>query len=194
MHRAEPQKFDWAGDRPLTRECWRVRHSNHPRPRVVLRFGLNLDGTMGHEKVRFRLLGLLSSPRTPIVLFIALLAAAFSCKITPHIDEAKAAVERFHQRLDAEQYSAIYSETDDSFRRVTSQADFINLLSAIHRKLGRERSKQVTGWAASTSFTTIVFHTKFADGDAVERFKWRMINGKAWLTYYNINSNALVVK
>ena len=132
------------------------------------------------------------------LFFLVLLASTSSCNIAQHVtqrfDEATAAVERFHQRLDSEQYAAIYMDTNDTFRKATSEAEFTQLLSAIHRKLGATQSKQSAGWNVKTTSTTVVYRTKFAEGDATEQFRWRMDEGKAWLEYYNINSNALIVK
>ena len=45
-------------------------------------------------------------------------------------------VEQFHAQLDSEQYASTYTATDEKFHQVTSEADFVRLLLAIHRNLG----------------------------------------------------------
>jgi hypothetical protein len=148
--------------------------------------------------MRDSLFGSRSSDSVLGVLLLVLVASTSSCNIAQHVtqqfNDATAAVERFHQRLDSEQYAAIYLDTDDAFRKVTSEKEFTQLLSAIHRKLGATQSKQSAGWNVTTTSTSVVYRTKFAEGEATEQFRWRMDNGKAWLVYYNINSNALIVK
>jgi hypothetical protein len=148
--------------------------------------------------MRDSLFGSRSSDSVLGVLLLVLVASTSSCNIAQHVtqqfNDATAAVERFHQRLDSEQYAAIYLDTDDTFRKATSEKEFTQLLSAIHRKLGPTQSKQSAGWNVTTTSTTVVYRTKFAEGEATEQFRWRMDNGKAWLVYYNINSNALIVK
>jgi hypothetical protein len=148
--------------------------------------------------MRDSLFGSRSSDSVLGVLLLVLVASTSSCNIAQHVtqqfNDATAAVERFHQRLDSEQYAAIYLDTDDTFRKATSEKEFTQFLSAIHRKLGPTQSKQSAGWNVTTTSTTVVYRTKFAEGEATEQFRWRMDNGKAWLVYYNINSNALIVK
>jgi|CZKS01.1.fsa_nt_gi hypothetical protein len=148
--------------------------------------------------MRDSLFGSRSSDSVLGVLLLVLVASTSSCNIAQHVtqqfNDATAAVERFHQRLDSEQYAAIYLDTDDAFRKVTSEKEFTQLLSAIHRKLGATQSKQSAGWNVTTTSTSVVYRTKFAEGEATEQFRWRMDNGKAWLLSYNINSNALIVK
>ena len=148
--------------------------------------------------MRDSLFGSRSSDSVLGVLLLVLVASTSSCNIAQHVtqqfNDAPAAVERFHQRLDSEQYAAIYLDTDDTFRKATSEKEFTQHLSAIHRKLGATQSKQSAGWNVTTTSTAVVYRTKFAEGEATEQFRWRMDNGKAWLVYYNINSNALIVK
>lgn len=123
-----------------------------------------------------------------------LLIVAPGCKVSPRVNEAEAAVQTFHQRLNSEQYSTIYLNTDETFRRTTSEVEFNQLLSAIHRKLGDTQVGDVQGWTVSPTIAAIVYRTKFAGGTATERFRWRIGDGKAWLVYYKIDSNALVIK
>ena len=134
-------------------------------------------------------------PQAHECIFLAMLTAlTVGCRVSPRVEEAKSAIERFHRRLDSEQYAAIYSDTDDAFRASTSEKEFTDLLSAIHRKLGRTQSVKVDGWTVNASRAAVVCHTKFAEGVATERFRWRFDDKRTWLIYYNINSNALIVK
>lgn len=112
---------------------------------------------------------------------------------------AKRNVGQFHAQLDTEQYAAIYAACDDKFHRATSELDFVKLLETIHRKLGSVQASSLrnTGiaWFAGQGATvTLVYDTKFSEGNASERFVWHIRNESAALYSYNINSNDLITK
>jgi hypothetical protein len=64
---------------------------------------------------------------------------------TKSIALAKESVDRFHSQLDFEQYSAIYAAADGKLHAATTEADFIKLLQAIHRKLGNVQNSSLKG-------------------------------------------------
>ena len=112
---------------------------------------------------------------------------------------AKDSVGMFHAQLDAEQYSSIYSTTDEKFHQVTTEADFTKLLQAIHNKLGTVQQSNLRnerlGWyAGQGAAVTLVYDTKFADGAGTEQFVWHISGGQATLYGYHINSNDLITR
>jgi len=116
-----------------------------------------------------------------------------------NIQLAQDSVGLFHAQLDTEQYSSIYSGTDEKFRSATTELEFTKLLQAVHNKLGtvRESNLQNTGvaWFAGQGATvTLVYHTKFSDGAGSEQFVWHIKDSQATLYSYRINSNDLIAK
>ncbi len=109
----------------------------------------------------------------------------------------RAAVAKFHQQLDAEQYDQIYAEADPALRQASTHRDFIALMSAVHRKLGK--IQDATGesfnvnWGTSGTQVRMSYKTKFAGGDAEETFVWHVVADRPLLLNYNINSNALII-
>jgi hypothetical protein len=118
---------------------------------------------------------------------------------TKSVDLAKQSVGMFHAQIDTEQYAAVYAACDEKFHQATSESDFVNLLGAVHRKLGTVQQSNLrnTGiaWFSGQGATvTLVYDTKFSDGTAIEKFVWHIKDENASLYTYNINSNELVTK
>jgi hypothetical protein len=122
-----------------------------------------------------------------------------SCGSSKNIQLAKDSVGMFHAQLDTEQYSTIYETADDKFHSAISEAEFVKLLQAVHSKLGtvKESSLRNTGvaWFAGQGYTvTLVYDTKFSDGDGSEQFVWHVKDNQPTLYGYHINSNDLIAK
>ena len=103
--------------------------------------------------------------------------------------------------LDAEQYTDIYSGTDDIFKNATSETQFTEVLQAVHRKLGvvvstaqtSIYSREQAGTNAG-SYLSLTYKTEFAQGSATESFNWRVVDGKVHLAGYNIQSSLLITR
>jgi hypothetical protein len=106
-------------------------------------------------------------------------------------------VQRFHQQLNGEQYETICAEADPGFRSGEEHDTLIKFLSAVHRKMGdagESKLKRLNVNATTNgTFTTAVYETKFAKGQATETFTWIKAGGGLKLRSYNINSMALIV-
>jgi hypothetical protein len=118
---------------------------------------------------------------------------------TKSVDLAKQSVGMFRAQVDTEQYAAVYAACDEKFHQATSESDFVNLLGAVHRKLGTVQQSNLrnTGiaWFSGQGATvTLVYDTRFSDGTAIEKFVWHIKDENASLYTYNINSNELVTK
>jgi len=136
--------------------------------------------------------------RMSIAALLLSLIALAGCSASEDKGVAETAVAQFHERLNSGAFKDIYATTDAKFREVTSEADFLALLDAIHRKLGAQQSKSVQSWRVNwTNEGTLVFlsyDTQYAEGKATEQFVWRAIAGHIALVSYKINSQTLILK
>ena len=139
-----------------------------------------------------------------ISLTIALLlavAAGSACTGFAAKGEAETGVASFHGMLDTERYSEIYGGTDELFKNATAEAQFTEILQAVHRKLGVVVSTAQTSFysrdQAGTnvgSYISLTYKTEFAEGPATESFNWRVVDGKVHLAGYNIQSSLLITR
>ena len=118
---------------------------------------------------------------------------------TKSVELAQQSVEQFHSQLNSEQFAGLYAASDEKLHQTTSQSDFVNLLDAIHRKLGNVqqsnlRNTGVAWFAGQGATVTLVYETKFAQGTGMEKFVWHIKDDAATLYGYNINSNELVTR
>ncbi len=130
-------------------------------------------------------------------VFIAVLIMG-GCGFSDNLRIAADGVTRVHAQMDNQQFADIYSQADDSLRAATNQKDFLDFVSAVHRKLGKVQS--VSQISYFVNFTTsgpqvrLNYQTKFEEGEGKEEFLWKIKGNQAVLVGYHINSNALVVK
>lgn len=112
--------------------------------------------------------------------------------------EAERAVEEFHQKLDRGDVRAIYAVAHPDLKAKTSEADFVTLLEAIRRKLGKTKKSEQVGWRVGfhnlNTDVSLTYKTAFDGGDAVESFRYFVEGPKAFLVGYNVNSPTLVIK
>ena len=133
-----------------------------------------------------------------LVFAVGGLALLAGCSVNKDISHAMDGIAIFHRQLNAGQFDTIYAEADSQFKAGTAQADMVQLLSAIHRKLGDFQSGSQTGWNDNVNtgghFLTIGYTAKYAGGSAEENFVYRMNGEQAALVGYHINSLALIEK
>jgi hypothetical protein len=133
-----------------------------------------------------------------MVIWAAGMALLSGCSMSSDAKLAQEAVPRFHQMLDAGQFDAIYDESGDQFKRVTTRKDFDDLLQAVHRKLGNTKSSSGRGWRVnyntSGKFATLSYGTVYDEGEATEQFVYQLQGEKAVLVGYYVNSNTLILK
>lgn len=140
--------------------------------------------------------------RTKQILFLTLIAAQLvvitSCSMTKGRENGERAVVQFHNQLNAGQYHDIYAQSDEGFRKGTSEPDALAYFDAVHRKLGTVKNAKQTGWHvnATTEGTvvTLVYDTEFTEGHANEQFTFFVSGDNARLFSYNINSPLLITK
>lgn len=124
----------------------------------------------------------------------------FSCgSSSKNVQLAQNSVGVFHAQLDTEQYNSIYAAADERFRQASTEADFLNLVQAIHIKLGtvQESTLRNSGiaWHTGTGTTvTLLYYTRFSGGTGTEEFVWHIQENQATLYGYHINSTDLIRK
>jgi hypothetical protein len=123
---------------------------------------------------------------------------AVACGAQKDLASADAGVARFHQLLDSQDYVTLYVQADQKFRDATKLDDFVALMTAVHKKLGRvgnaARKGFFVNYNTSGSQIRVNYTTKFGDGDAEEQFVWSKKGDNLALLGYHINSNALITK
>jgi len=109
---------------------------------------------------------------------------------------ANAAVQHFHEQLNAEEYEGIYVDADDGFRAGQTHDELIKFLQAVHKKLGNAGDTTQSNIRVDSNtrgtFTTTSYKTTFANGAATESFTWVTSGGALKLYRYYIESNALI--
>jgi hypothetical protein len=128
---------------------------------------------------------------------VGLLVGLTGCSVANDLPRVDASIANFHRELNAQQFELIYTSAGPALKAATTQADMIQLLSAIHRKLGDFQSGSSTGWNDNVNtnghYVTINYAAKYARGGADESFVYRIEGQNAVLTTYRINSTALIV-
>ena len=120
------------------------------------------------------------------------------CSFAEDKDWGERAVARFHHLFAVSEYSQIYADTTEGFREAATEAEFVEFMSAVRRKLGNVRACELTGVemtldSAGTSIW-LSYHTAYELGDATEQFVWIMEGEKARLESYQIDSKELILR
>lgn len=128
---------------------------------------------------------------------LVLAGAIAGCSFGADVPLAQKAVTTFHQQLDAGQFAESYKGASGEFRSATSEADWVKMADAVHRKLGKFQSTVSLGWNDQTTtsghFIVLTYKSKYERGEANEQFTYRIEGAKALLAGYNVNSNALIM-
>jgi len=95
-----------------------------------------------------------------------------------------------------QRFADIFAEASDELKKATTEQELSRLLGAVNGKLGAVKTAEDNGWNVnfntSGTFVKLSFKTEFEKGTGVETFTYRIVDGRARLTGYNINSNALI--
>ena len=114
--------------------------------------------------------------RAMALLFAAMALAA--CSMPGDAKVAEQEVPRFHQQLDAGKFADIYQAAAVELKSVSSEMEFVEFLGVVHRKLGNTRSAEPQGWNVNSTnsgtFVTLNYKTAYAEGEATERFVYRV--------------------
>jgi hypothetical protein len=133
--------------------------------------------------------------------WIGLLPLAVSlggCSFAEDKDRGERAVARFHQLFAASRYAEIYVDTTESFREAATEAEFVEFMSAVRRKLGTVRACERTGlevnWDGDATTIWLSYETAYELGIATEQFVWVMEGDKTLLESYQIDSRELILR
>ncbi len=111
---------------------------------------------------------------------------------------AEAAVDAFHASLDQGRAGDVYDGASDEFRASMTKEEFVQLLGAVRRKLGKVTGTTNGGWRVSSrnlaTYADLTQKTRFEQGEAVESFRFVVKDGKATLLAWDIRSRELVVR
>lgn len=134
--------------------------------------------------------------RGSAILLVASLALA-GCSFGKGAASAEASIVSFHQSLNAGRFGQIYETSSADMKNATKQEAFVQLLSAVHRKLGAFKSGTTVGWNDNVTpggeFVTVNYKAVYTAGEAQEQFVYRITDNRGVLAGYNVNSMALVV-
>jgi hypothetical protein len=130
-----------------------------------------------------------------LLLGCALLCSA-GCGLSSSRQHAAAAIDVFHNELNAGDFDAIWNGADDQFRETTSRQSYDKFVGAVHRKLGRALRTSNQNWSVrSFNFRTsivLVQHTEFEYGKGTETFTFSVRGDSVRLVGYHIESMELV--
>ena len=133
-----------------------------------------------------------------IILAVLSLIPFSGCSLTKGKGIAEAAVARFHDQYNNGRFHEIYIETDDGFKKVTSESEFTTLLDALRRKLGSVTTATQAGWGVNATpmgtVATLHFDVDFSEGKGTEQFVFHISGNKAMLYNYNVNSPLLLTR
>ncbi|WP_165232688.1 hypothetical protein [Aquisphaera insulae] len=133
------------------------------------------------------------------VPLLSLVLLASGCGGLFHGKEAaERGVAEFHTLYNQGKLAEIYSASHSKMKGAAAEKQFLDLLGAVERKLGKVVQSVNAGFNVR-SFnltTTVVLNqtTTFEKGSGTEVFTFEMDGEKAVLVGYNINSNDLIVK
>lgn len=140
----------------------------------------------------------LTNRKLILVLCTVMLLGSSSCSLTKGKGIAEAAVTQFHNRYNAGQFHEIYTETDEGFKKATSEVDLVALLEALRRKLGAVTQSKQGGWGVKATATgtmvTLGYDVDFSEGKGTEQFVFHVSGAKAMLFNYHVNSPLLITK
>lgn len=142
---------------------------------------------------------IISRPLLLIITFaFGVVALTAACSLTKGKEQAERAVERFHNQFNAGQYQEIYQQGDAKFKEAVTEAEFVQLLEAIRRKLGTVGNSMQTGWRVNaTTMGTVAmvgYDVHFSEGQGTEQFSFLISGEQASLLRYDVNSPLLITK
>jgi hypothetical protein len=107
------------------------------------------------------------------------------------------AIAEFHRLYNEGKVAGIYATSDAKFKKATTEKQFLELMGAIQKKLGKVTASTNAGFNVNTfNLTTRVVlnqKTTFEQGSGTEVFTFEMNGDKAVLVGYHVNSNELIL-
>ncbi len=136
-----------------------------------------------------------------IIIFLSLLLMLFLVGCSDFMegkDAADKAVAEFHTLFNQEKFQSIYEKSHKKFKKEIKEEEFVQLLEAIHRKLGKVTNRTNTSWSVNThdmtTDVTLQQETTYENGKGTETFLYIIEDSKAFLLSYDIDSTDLIIK
>lgn len=108
------------------------------------------------------------------------------------------AIGDFHRQFNEGKFKEVYAATHANFKKTSTEAEFVELLDAMHRKLGKQVKSTGTGWRVNSingkTTASVSQDTEFEHGKGRESFVFVVSDGKCSLENYDIQSRDLIVK
>lgn len=132
------------------------------------------------------------------VAVLSLAVMLTGCSAQRDMNSADAAVTHFHAQLNAGNFDQIYADSDNLMKNATSREKFVNLLSAVHRKLGSAKSTDRKGffinYGNQGETIRLTYSTQYEVDTAGEEFVFHRNGKEMLLAGYHINSDALITQ
>ena len=107
-------------------------------------------------------------------------------------------VSMFESRFNEGKFVEIYKNSAKSLQEASSEREFVDLLSAISKKLGRMGEKKLVKWNVNygpmETIVTYQYDSSFEKGKAVETFRFSVNKDSAKIVGYFINSTDLITR
>ena len=131
-----------------------------------------------------------------VVTLVAFIAGVFiwkAGKATYHNYQiASEAADHFHQQLNAGNYSQIYGDATEEFRRSASREDLNKFFDKIRDKMGAAGKPSAAGfhvnWRNGVVWVDQTYNTQFERGQAQEVFVWKIEQNQPRLYRYRVDS------
>jgi hypothetical protein len=136
--------------------------------------------------------------RTLIALLVGLTSLT-SCKdMTKAKGLADTAIVDFHKQFNEQKFKELYTAGHADLKAAATEADFLKLLEAVHRKLGKQVKSTEAGWRVNTfnmkTSAVVTQNTEFEQGKGVETFTYVVSGTSCTLQGYHINSQDMMTK
>ena len=137
--------------------------------------------------------------RRTLLLSLAGLAFIPSCKdMSKGKSLADSKIVGFHKQFNDLKFKELYSSSHSGLKNAATEEEFVKLLEAVHRKLGKQVKSTDAGWRVNThNFKTSVVvtqTTEFEQGKGTETFTFAVSDGVCTLLGYHINSQDMMTK
>lgn len=129
----------------------------------------------------------------PFVAAVAfgLILSLAGCGLKKDTKAAEAAIDRFHQHWNADEFKAIYDEAHANFRNKSAE-EIVATFTRLKGVYGQFKSATRRSWGFNSdkvvSDIKLKYDSTYDHGSSVEVFVYRMTGGQAMLVSYEIMS------
>ena len=136
--------------------------------------------------------------RTLLALLLALISIS-SCKdMTKGKDLAESAIVDFHQKFNEGKFKELYAAGHPDLKAAATEEDFVKLLEAVSRKLGKQVKSTAGGWRINSfnlkTSVSLSQTTEFEQGKGIESFSYIVSGDSCQLQGYHIDSKDMLLK